>query len=116
MDAKPEIPSYFGFDDVHAFKDYLGMVLCCAPDLFIEEEWLPPDQQMNLERALKGCGTGLIWSSGNLMGRRPRLCVNSPARRLWLTGKVTIAEAKPSLNRLRSCCVASGRSRPRKVE
>ena len=58
MDAKPEIPSYFGFDDVHAFKDYLGMVLCCAPDLFIEEEWLPPDQQMNLERAFEGLRYG----------------------------------------------------------
>jgi hypothetical protein len=58
VDTKPEIPAYYGFTDVHGFKDFLVAVLCEAPDMFMELDWLPPDQQMNLERAFDGLRHG----------------------------------------------------------
>lgn len=50
---------YFGFDDLHAFKDFVGMVIVCAPDGFFDEDWLLPDEQINLERAFVGLRYGL---------------------------------------------------------
>lgn len=60
MAFSPEIgPSYFGFTDLHGFKDFVVFVLSCAPDLFPVEDWLAADQQMDLERAFKGLRYGL---------------------------------------------------------
>lgn len=60
MASSPEIdPASFGFTDLHGFKDYVVLVLSCAPDLFPEEDWLPPGQQMDLERAFVGLRYGL---------------------------------------------------------
>ena len=51
--------TYFGFTDLHGFKDFVVYVLSCAPDLFPEDDWRAPDQQMNLERAFLGLRYGL---------------------------------------------------------
>jgi len=51
--------TYFGFSDLHGFKDFVVYVLSCAPDLFPEDDWRAPDQQMNLERAFLGLRYGL---------------------------------------------------------
>lgn len=48
----------WGFNDLHAFKDFLSMVILCAPDQFFEEDFLPADQQLNLERAFEGLEHG----------------------------------------------------------
>ena len=37
--------------DTQSFKDFVGYVVLSAPDSFDEEDYLQPDQQMNLERA-----------------------------------------------------------------
>lgn len=50
---------YFGFTDLHSFKDFVGYVLLCAPDLFPPEDWLKPEEQMNLDRAFVGLRYGL---------------------------------------------------------
>ncbi|MCA9030541.1 MAG: hypothetical protein KDA69_10905 [Planctomycetaceae bacterium] len=50
---------YFGFKDLHGFKDFVGYVFLCTPDKFPEEEWLQPCEQMNLERAFVGLRYGL---------------------------------------------------------
>jgi len=51
--------TYFGFTDLHGFKDFVGLVLSCAPDLFLYADWLRPDEQMNLDRAFIGLRYGL---------------------------------------------------------
>lgn len=51
--------SLLGFTDLHSFKDYVVYVLSCAPDMFPPEDWRPPEDQMNLERAFVGLHYGL---------------------------------------------------------
>lgn len=51
--------NYFGFEDLHAFKDFIGEVIVCAPDGFIEMNWRKPDEQLTLERAFVGLRYGL---------------------------------------------------------
>jgi hypothetical protein len=34
-------------------SDFVGYVVLCAPDAFPEEDFLQPDEQMNLERAFE---------------------------------------------------------------
>jgi hypothetical protein len=58
MDGKPEGPAYFGFTDVHGFKDYIVSVILEAPSDFMEMDWLPPGDQMNLDRAFEGLRHG----------------------------------------------------------
>ncbi len=50
---------YFGFRDLLGYKDFVVYVLSCAPELFPAEDWLLPDEQMNLERAFVGLRQGL---------------------------------------------------------
>src|SRR5262245_54726900 len=52
-------PAYFGFTDLHGFKDFVGYVILCAPELFPEEDWLEPNEQMNLDRSFVGLRYGL---------------------------------------------------------
>lgn len=52
-------PRYFGFTDVHGFKDFLVEVVDGAPNDFMEMDWLSPDEQMNLDRAFVGLRYGL---------------------------------------------------------
>lgn len=60
MASYPEIdPAYFGFTDLHGFKDFVVLVLSCAPDLFPMYDWLPMEQQLDLERAFVGLRYGL---------------------------------------------------------
>lgn len=54
----------WGFHDLHSFKDYAGFVRLCAPDEFPVEDFLPPEEQMMLDRAFDGFRYGL-----NLTGR-----------------------------------------------
>jgi hypothetical protein len=56
-DADPA--TYFGFQDLHGFKDFVIEVISGAPDSFMEMDWLKPDEQMNLERAFIGLRYGL---------------------------------------------------------
>jgi hypothetical protein len=51
-------PAY-GFCDLNGLKDFVSMVISCAPDLFIPYDWLPPEQQLTLERAFAGIRFGL---------------------------------------------------------
>jgi hypothetical protein len=51
--------TYFGFTDLHGFKDFVGSVRLCAPDLFPKRDWRGPDEQMNLDRAFIGLRYGL---------------------------------------------------------
>lgn len=37
--------------DINSFYDFIGYVVLYAPDRFPIEDYLPADQQMNLERA-----------------------------------------------------------------
>jgi len=52
-------PAYFGFTDLHGFKDYLTATILEAPDDFMEMDWLAPEDQMNLDRAFVGLRYGL---------------------------------------------------------
>ena len=51
--------TYFGFRDLHGFKDFVGYVILCAPEMFPVDDWRTPDQQMNLDRAFIGLRYGL---------------------------------------------------------
>jgi hypothetical protein len=47
---------YFGFHDVHGFKDYVGYVILSAPDQF---DWnADPGEEMDLDRAFVGLRYG----------------------------------------------------------
>lgn len=50
---------YFAFNDIVGFRDYVGYVYGCAPDMFPEEDWLQPHEQMNMKIAFCGLRYGL---------------------------------------------------------
>jgi hypothetical protein len=52
-------PTYFGFTDLHGFKDFVTSVILEAPNDFMEMDWLKPEDQMNLDRAFVGLRYGL---------------------------------------------------------
>ena len=37
--------------DLNALWDFIGYVVLCAPDAFPEEDYLQPEEQINLDRA-----------------------------------------------------------------
>jgi hypothetical protein len=37
--------------DINSFYNFIGYVVLCAPDRFPVEDYLAPDQQMNLDKA-----------------------------------------------------------------
>ena len=49
----------FPFTDLHSFKDYVGFVRLCAPDLFPEREGMGPEDQWSLDLAFEGLRYGL---------------------------------------------------------
>ncbi len=49
----------FPFSDLHSFKDYVGFVCLCAPELFPVREGLGPEDQWTLELAFAGLRLGL---------------------------------------------------------
>lgn len=65
MESSSEISfaARYGFTDFHSFKDYVGYVRLCAPSLFPPLDWIPPDEQMNLERAFFGLRYGFDLSA-----------------------------------------------------
>lgn len=58
MSSEPQVPDYYGFTDVHGFKDFLVEVLTGAPDDFMQFDWLPASEQMTLDRAFVGLEHG----------------------------------------------------------
>lgn len=38
-------------NDINSFYDFIGYVVLCAPDQFPQRDYLPAEDQMNLERA-----------------------------------------------------------------
>ena len=52
-------PARGGFHDLHSFKDFVTMVVVCAPDQFMHEDWRAADDQLNLDRAFAGLRYGL---------------------------------------------------------
>jgi hypothetical protein len=58
MPSAPKVPAYYGFTDVHGFKDFLVEVLTGAPDDFMECDWLSATEQMTLDRAFEGLEYG----------------------------------------------------------
>ena len=48
---------YYEFTDIVGYLDYI--VYAYAPDLFPEEEWLEPHEQMNMQIAFRGLRYGL---------------------------------------------------------
>lgn len=60
MPSSPENdPAYFGFNDLHGFRDFVVEVIAGAPDDFMEMDWLRPEDQINLDRAFVGLRYGL---------------------------------------------------------
>lgn len=57
--SREGVPEYFGFTDLHGFKDYVGMMIVCTPDQYMEMDWLAPEEQMDLDRAFVGLQYGL---------------------------------------------------------
>ena len=49
----------FPFTDLHSFKDYVGFVRICAPDLFPRREGLSEAEQWSLDLAFEGLRHGL---------------------------------------------------------
>jgi hypothetical protein len=49
----------FPFNDLHSFKDYVGFVKLCAPDMFPQRVGVSPDDQWNVDLAFKGLREGL---------------------------------------------------------
>ena len=49
----------FPFSDLHSFKDYVGFVKLCAPDMFPDREGVGPHEKWTLELAFKGLHLGL---------------------------------------------------------
>ena len=47
------------FHDLQSFKDFVTIVVVCAPDQFLHEDWRSNDDQMNLERAFASLRYGL---------------------------------------------------------
>lgn len=45
--------------DIDSFYNFIGYVVLCAPDQFPVEDYLPPDGQMNLERAFVELSKGV---------------------------------------------------------
>ena len=39
--------------DIDSLYDFIGYVVLCAPDDFPKRDYLPPDRQMNLDRAFE---------------------------------------------------------------
>jgi len=49
----------FAFTDLHGFKDYVGFVRLCAPDMFPTREGRAPEEQWTLDLAFEGLRHGL---------------------------------------------------------
>jgi hypothetical protein len=47
------------FNDLHGFKDFVGFVRLCAPNMFPVLDYLRPDEQWTLDRAFDGLRYGL---------------------------------------------------------
>lgn len=53
------MPAEFPFDDLHGFKDYVGFVKLCAPDMFPERYGYGIEDQWTLELAFEGLRQGI---------------------------------------------------------
>jgi len=55
----------FPFNDLHSFKDYVGFVKLCSPDLFPAREGVGPNEQWSLPLAFQGLRDGFAYLSSN---------------------------------------------------
>ena len=53
----------FPFNDLHSFKDYIGFVKLCSPDLFPDREGVGEDEKWSLPLAFQGLRDGLAYLS-----------------------------------------------------
>jgi hypothetical protein len=53
------MPARFPFTDLHSFKDYVGFVKLCCPDLFPVREGADPEDQWSLDLAFRGLRLGI---------------------------------------------------------
>ena len=51
----------FPFNDLHSFKDYVGFVKLCSPDLFPEREGVGKNEQWSLPLAFQGLREGFAF-------------------------------------------------------
>ena len=51
----------FPFNDLHSFKDYIGFVKLCSPDLFPDREGVGQDEQWSLPLAFQGIREGFAF-------------------------------------------------------
>ena len=51
--------SEWHFHDLHAFKDFLGFVMLCSPNLYPPREGAGPDEQWTLDLAFEGLRHGM---------------------------------------------------------
>jgi hypothetical protein len=49
----------FPFNDLHSFKDYVGFVRLCAPDMFPIRDGVEPREQWTIDLAFDGLRFGL---------------------------------------------------------
>ncbi|WP_299343245.1 hypothetical protein [uncultured Pseudoxanthomonas sp.] len=54
----------FPFNDLHSFKDYIGFVKLCSPDLFPNREGVGLDEQWSLSLAFQGLREGFAYLAG----------------------------------------------------
>jgi hypothetical protein len=59
MSSLDNSPARGFFHDLHSFKDFIAVVIVCAPDQFLHEDCRAHDDQLNLERAFGGLRYGL---------------------------------------------------------
>lgn len=45
--------------DTNSLYDFIGYVVLCAPDSFPQRDYLPPHEQVNLERAFEELRNGI---------------------------------------------------------
>lgn len=60
----------FPFNDLHSFKDYVGFVKLCAPDMFPTRDGVGPEDQWNVDLAFNGLREGLVLATTE-KGPRP---------------------------------------------
>jgi hypothetical protein len=77
--------------DLNSLSDFVGYVVLCAPDAFPEEDFLQPDEQMNLERAFEEMRNALNLFKPAKMDaakRRDALCLLEESLNFYHAGEV----------------------------
>ena len=84
-------PEMGWIQDLNSLRDFVGYVVLCAPDNFPEEDFLKPDEQMNLERAFEELRNALnLFKTSKLndVKRRDALALLEESLNSYRTGDV----------------------------